>query len=634
MWRFPRLRRHVRRPLVSRRHRPILVGAFVLGALLWHAARRGPSDPAGPARPAPPRLASPGTRRAPGGGPGDGPGDGPGGGPGDGPGGGPGGGRGPLFEAGSTPNLIPKPRFDRAGGAGQPGAVPSIYDASYCRRERVFHLVAFDEHHCFDRDRLHEAPPFLVPHLSFDMRVGAGPAFPCVGHPTLRTNHTVRSLRCDPPASVRDAVDERLARGEALKVDLLSSTPKVASVFGLQVAAPAPLPKVQLSACNIITGDSYVDEMGRRVKAPADLSRSLVEWVEYHLLNGFDRLIVFDNTMRDLSLPVYAALRPYVASGRVVYHHWPLPNCQPKLKGGAARTGPGRRSSQYIQESVCLRRYASSTTFMAVMDADEYFMAVRDEPLRATLERLAALNPLADAFTFHPVHLARCRGADASSHTTLLRHATRVPRGAPNFRPGLFKVKQIFRADRVWLHFVHYSKEGFPPELAAGAAGEAAPAEWRDYGNAVGRRAAVWRGAAIPQPRSVNVNPNATAFFLHAKKAFAIGPAGAAAGDEVSNAFFEKRVKPFSGSCPRPFPHLLRWLGRLRDKPPMAADARLAERLDELEDRARSCAGGVTPAQQGRNGAFERGRVVAEDAGGAATVAIDVRCEEGDYRFS
>uniref|UniRef100_A0A7R9UGU9 Glycosyltransferase family 92 protein n=1 Tax=Pinguiococcus pyrenoidosus TaxID=172671 RepID=A0A7R9UGU9_9STRA len=389
----------------------------------------------------------------------------------------------------------------------------------------------------------------------------------------------------------------------------------------------------------MVTADSYRDEQGRVVMS-ADFRIAMVEWLEYHRLNGVERMIVFDNTVgvtvahlynhffdqgeaQTVHLSAYEVLKPYIDSGFVIYHHWPLQHCQARLSGNVKTVGPGRRSSQYIQESVCLRRYGPTTKWLGVMDRDEFFMSARKDQRAVDLLRaLETKRPDADAFTFHPVHMARCTRDSEINFSPMLRHVTRVPRGPPQFKPGIFKVKQIFRPDRVWYHHVHYSKERFWPD-------EVDPRTLRRYGNGL----KVIR--SIDQPLSVHTDNNTTAVFLHLKRSFRISPA----------AHSPEHLTSFMGSCPRPFPLLTNWLKIMNETLPELyhqnrKDPSLKLELESICQREKECMreGGIEYAEKlGRVGFppyFTSLRWTSldslDESGASYSIPFNLRCEKDD----
>ena len=78
------------------------------------------------------------------------------------------------------------------------------------------------------------------------------------------------------------------------------------------------------------------------------------EWLEYHLLVGFEKFYVYDNESTD---NIKQILRPYIDSGIVEYTYWP----------GVAMQMPAYRD--------CIERHKGETFWLAVIDIDEFIVA-------------------------------------------------------------------------------------------------------------------------------------------------------------------------------------------------------------------------------------------------------------------
>jgi Glycosyltransferase family 92 len=102
-----------------------------------------------------------------------------------------------------------------------------------------------------------------------------------------------------------------------------------------------------------------------------DTSTRLKEWIEFHLMVGFDHIYVFDNSgeqSQDLSLKPVIDEFP---SSRVSRVEWPFVVCNNNVPG---HDSSGERSSQYAAENACRTRYSSFTEWLAVFDTDEYLI--------------------------------------------------------------------------------------------------------------------------------------------------------------------------------------------------------------------------------------------------------------------
>jgi hypothetical protein len=104
-------------------------------------------------------------------------------------------------------------------------------------------------------------------------------------------------------------------------------------------------PDVYLSVCAI-----YRDE------APY-----LREWIEFHRLVGVERFYLYDNLSTDDHL---AVLAPYVASGVVVLHDWPLVE-----------------RAQLPAYDDCVSRHRDESRWIAFIDIDEFLFSPGGQPL-------------------------------------------------------------------------------------------------------------------------------------------------------------------------------------------------------------------------------------------------------------
>lgn len=78
------------------------------------------------------------------------------------------------------------------------------------------------------------------------------------------------------------------------------------------------------------------------------------EWLEYHLLVGFEKFYVYDNESTD---NIKQILQPYIDSGAVEYTYWP----------GTAMQMPAYKD--------CVEKHKNDTFWLAVIDIDEFVVA-------------------------------------------------------------------------------------------------------------------------------------------------------------------------------------------------------------------------------------------------------------------
>ena len=106
-------------------------------------------------------------------------------------------------------------------------------------------------------------------------------------------------------------------------------------------------------------------------RSTRDTKERLAEWIEFHLMVGFDHIYVYDNSgahSNELSLADVVDNYP---SSQVTRIDWPSLVCNNNIP---AHDNTGERSSQYAAENSCRTRYAPYTEWMASIDTDEYLV--------------------------------------------------------------------------------------------------------------------------------------------------------------------------------------------------------------------------------------------------------------------
>mmetsp|Transcript_10201 Transcript_10201/g.21894 ORF Transcript_10201/g.21894 Transcript_10201/m.21894 type:complete len:930 (-) Transcript_10201:193-2982(-) len=107
-------------------------------------------------------------------------------------------------------------------------------------------------------------------------------------------------------------------------------------------------------------------------QAVSDTTKRLIEWIEFHLLVGFDHIYVYDNTgahTNETSLE--STLFPRFLESEVTRIDWPSRVCNNNIP---AHENTGERSSQYAAENSCIARYGPYSEWMATIDTDEYLI--------------------------------------------------------------------------------------------------------------------------------------------------------------------------------------------------------------------------------------------------------------------
>ncbi len=104
-----------------------------------------------------------------------------------------------------------------------------------------------------------------------------------------------------------------------------------------------------------------------------DEASDLKEWVDYHLMIGFDRVVIFDN---ESVVPVRSVLREYVDAGVVVV---------------TEIAGRGVQLSAYAS---FIKEFRKAARWVAFLDIDEFIVPKDCQDISALLERYAAFGGL------------------------------------------------------------------------------------------------------------------------------------------------------------------------------------------------------------------------------------------------
>jgi hypothetical protein len=130
-------------------------------------------------------------------------------------------------------------------------------------------------------------------------------------------------------------------------------------------------------------------------------ARYLREWIEFHLLVGFERFFLYDNGSDDEHLEI---LEPYIADEVVVLEHWPIrpgqhlayEDCLSKRRQEAER----RRHDT--------SRPAEEARWIVFFDIDEFLFSPTGKPVSSVLVD----------FEKHPAIVVNLRLFGTSGHTT------------------------------------------------------------------------------------------------------------------------------------------------------------------------------------------------------------------------
>jgi len=212
----------------------------------------------------------------------------------------------------------------------------------------------------------------------------------------------------------------------------------------------------------------------------------LKEWITFHLMVGFDHIVVYDNTganipvNKKMDITNLTHITNMFPRHQVTHVNWPHKICN---NNRPMHPNPGERSSQYAAESSCLERFGPRTEWMASMDIDEYFVPMGEYnewksilnkldkenlkvlKFRSTVARLRLdlAKPYFDDGLIECGNLNQTETPTAtkcvakSDDVTFLRSYNCDYIKSP--KPERFQraMKQIYRPDYVLSHYVHYS---------------------------------------------------------------------------------------------------------------------------------------------------------------------------------
>ena len=248
---------------------------------------------------------------------------------------------------------------------------------------------------------------------------------------------------------------------------------------GLESATPMKKEKpFFLSAC--VWASTNVLTRGKKGDPQVEALERLEEWIHFHLLVGFDHFFVYDNS--HASHPNATTLDSVAKKfpGKITLIDWPSTPCNNNIP---AHDSTGERSSQYAAENSCRTRYAPYTHWIGVfgkwegpanhssliliswsIDLDEYlvpmgnFTNLRDMLLRAGEHGSHILSFKSSRGRFRlDKTIPHGTGRKKAPNATFLEAYNCDSAGSP--KPGWASraKKQIYLADYVLYHYVHYS---------------------------------------------------------------------------------------------------------------------------------------------------------------------------------
>jgi Glycosyltransferase family 92 len=291
------------------------------------------------------------------------------------------------------------------------------------------------------------------------------------------------------------------------------------TVSDLPTVIPAPPRQVKHRLVSCIWASAGYATRGNRF-AINDGQRRLMEWLSHNIAIGFDHFYLYDNSgafRNDTSLKPVADLFP----NHVTYVPWPSQICNNNPNNVDS---VGERSSQYAAESSCRLRFGPHVDWIGQFDIDEYLIPMGNytnalqllDKLEQEDTRIISLKswrawPRWD-YIQHPVekiadknvcwHTDPCFSLKIPLSTTMLQayNCDRQPPGQK--KDKMPAEKQIYRADYVTHHFVHYA--------AVTALSEMNETEYVKEGFR-------WKSRAFPDPRQRFGDENHEALMVHTK---------------------------------------------------------------------------------------------------------------------
>jgi hypothetical protein len=228
------------------------------------------------------------------------------------------------------------------------------------------------------------------------------------------------------------------------------------------MANPAPKPNF-LTAC--LWASVEFKTRGKKTGASSDTTQRLLEWIEFHLMVGFDHIYVYDNSGAHTN---ETSLEPLLSQypGKVTRINWPSIVCNNNIP---SHDSIGERSSQYAAEASCRTRYGPVTEWIVSFDTDEYLVPMGNHTnLKDVLVNAAEDGTNILSFRSSRGRLRRDKsdkvgsseGTEAivkSPDKTFLEAYNCDSAGSPKPKWADRARKQIYRPDYVLHHYVHYS---------------------------------------------------------------------------------------------------------------------------------------------------------------------------------
>lgn len=209
------------------------------------------------------------------------------------------------------------------------------------------------------------------------------------------------------------------------------------------------------------------------MQAVSDTSTRLIEWIEFHLLVGFDHIYVYDNSGAHTDeTSLEPTLFPRFLDSEVTRIDWPCRVCNNNIP---AHENTGERSSQYAAENSCRARYGPYTEWMASFDTDEYLIPmgqydnmreVVDDANKSGTKILTFKSTRAIPIQSYmePFHDHKDCGTESEPGCLSVKEGSLFAEvyncdfeKSPKPSWAERAKKQLYRSDYVYAHYVHYA---------------------------------------------------------------------------------------------------------------------------------------------------------------------------------
>ena len=167
---------------------------------------------------------------------------------------------------------------------------------------------------------------------------------------------------CQPPALPQDDKDQKIV-----------SIPKEKDETDRGSTTTTKTKPHLLSAC--VWASASFKTRGKGKNPILDTGARMREWIEFHLMVGFDHIYVFDNSGAHTNQTSLKPILDQYPKSQVSRIEWPSMICNNNIP---AHDSTGERSSQYTAENACRTRFAPFTEWIAAFDIDEYLIPAGD----------------------------------------------------------------------------------------------------------------------------------------------------------------------------------------------------------------------------------------------------------------